>query len=132
MQPPALREKGLEQAIRSVTAGCALPVTFDGLPSKRFDDAAEATAYFTLVEAITNAQKHSYATSLHVCAEEYGGQLRLEVVDNGVGGASESKGLGLQGLRDRIETFGGSFDVGDRPGGGTLLTAAIPARAVGR
>jgi signal transduction histidine kinase len=132
MHPPALCERGLAQAIRSVTADCALPVTFDALPSRRLDDAAEATAYFTLVEAITNAQKHSYATSLHVNAHWSEGWLTLDVADNGVGGANESSGLGLQGLRDRIEAFGGSFEVGERTGGGTRLTAAIPASAAER
>jgi signal transduction histidine kinase len=130
MQPPTLRDKGLARAIRNVTADCTLPVTFDALPVSRFDDAAEATAYFTLVEAITNAQKHSYATWLRVRADWSDGWLSLEVLDNGVGGACETGGLGLQGLRDRIEAFGGSFDVGDRPGGGTWLAASIPASAV--
>jgi signal transduction histidine kinase len=132
MHPPTLRQQGLTGALQSVTATSTVPVSLDGLTPLRFDDRAEATAYFMLVEAITNAQKHSYATWVHVRAEWAEGVLELEVDDNGIGGASEQGGLGLQGLRDRIEAFGGWFDVGERAGGGTRVVAAIPATAHSR
>jgi signal transduction histidine kinase len=127
MHPPALRLQGLAGALATLTASSTIPVALDAMPALRFDDAAEATAYFMLVEAITNAQKHSFATAIRVQAAWRAGVLELEVADNGVGGASETGGLGLQGLRDRVEAFGGWFDVSDRPGGGTRVAAAIPA-----
>jgi signal transduction histidine kinase len=127
MHPPTLRENGLGGAIRNLTAASNVPVTVDDATTGRFDEHAEATAYFLLVEAITNAQKHSYATSIQVHMEWAEGVLVLAVDDNGIGGAHENGGLGLQGLRDRIEAFGGRFDVGDRNGGGTRVAAAIPA-----
>jgi len=132
MHPPTLRQNGLAGAIRTVTAASNVPVTLDDVTALRFDEAAEATAYFMLVESITNAQKHSYATWIRARAEWCEGVLELEVDDNGIGGASENGGLGLQGLRDRIEAFGGSFHVGDRKGGGTRIAAAIPATAASR
>jgi signal transduction histidine kinase len=58
--------------------------------------------------------------------------VRVEVGDDGIGGANESRGSGLQGLRDRVEALGGRFDVTTRIGEGTRVVAAIPAReAVG-
>ena len=53
--------------------------------------------------------------------------LHLEAVDDGVGGAAESAGSGLTGLRDRVEALGGTFDIDSPAGRGTRIVAAIPA-----
>jgi signal transduction histidine kinase len=53
--------------------------------------------------------------------------LRVEVDDDGVGGAAEELGSGLQGLRDRVEAIGGSFRVVSSLGMGTRIAAEIPA-----
>ncbi len=50
------------------------------------------------------------------------------VVDDGVGGA-DPRGSGLRGLADRVEALGGTMDVADAAGGGTRLTARMPAAA---
>ena len=55
--------------------------------------------------------------------------IEVEVVDDGIGGASESVGSGLEGLRDRIEAIGGRFEVDSPPGRGTRVAATIPATA---
>ena len=55
--------------------------------------------------------------------------IEVEVVDDGIGGASESVGSGLEGLRDRIEAIGGGFEVESPPGRGTRIAATIPATA---
>ena len=55
--------------------------------------------------------------------------VEVEVVDDGIGGASESVGSGLEGLRDRIEAIGGKFEVDSPPGRGTRIAATIPAIA---
>jgi signal transduction histidine kinase len=100
------------------------------LPSTRLDDAAEATAYYVVAEAITNAQKHARASSIRVRAGVVPGVLHIEVVDDGIGGAAESSGVGLQGLRDRVEAIGGRFAVDSPVGRGTRVFAVIPAVAV--
>jgi histidine ammonia-lyase len=51
---------------------------------------------------------------------------RLAIRDDGIGGADPARGSGLTGLRDRIETFGGTFDVTSPAGGGTTLLIEIP------
>jgi signal transduction histidine kinase len=62
-------------------------------------------------EAVTKARKHADATSIDVRAAAAKGVLRVEVIDDCRGGASETAGSGLQGLRDRVEAIGGSFAV---------------------
>jgi signal transduction histidine kinase len=57
-----------------------------------------------------------------------GNSLRVDVRDDGIGGATEN-GSGLQGLRDRVEAAGGSFRVESSRSGGTLVSAAIPIGA---
>ena len=52
--------------------------------------------------------------------------LRLEVRDNGIGGADLSTGSGLRGLRDRVDALDGHLELDSPPGGGTTVTVEIP------
>ncbi len=126
LQPPVLKQHGLARAIRGVAARSSVPVTKLELAPLRYDDTAENTAYFVLVESLTNAQKHSLASSIEAGAAWSDGVLHIEIADDGVGGAVES-GAGLQGLRDRVEGSGGRFTVTSPAGGGTRISADIPA-----
>ena len=126
VHPSLLTDLGLAVAIRSVVARSDVPITIDELPSTRFDDAAEATAYYVVAEAVTNARKHARADRMHVGVLFKNQSLRVEVRDDGVGGAVVSPGSGLAGLRDRVEDVGGTFWVVSRPGNGTRIFAAIP------
>ena len=92
----------------------------------RLDDTAEATAYFVFAEAVTNAQKYARASTIWVRATVVGGVLRIEVVDDGIGGAVQSPGSGLQGLSDRVEAVGGGLTIDSIAGHGTQIAAAIP------
>jgi signal transduction histidine kinase len=127
MQPTRLTEFGLATAVKGVAESSRIPVEVLALPAMRLDDTAEATAYYVLAEAITNAQKHARASSIRVSMRLVSGALRLEVVDDGVGGAIEGAGSGLQGLRDRVEATGGTFEVDSTRARGTRVAAAIPA-----
>ena len=62
-------------------------------------------------EPLTNALKHSGARSAQVTASLDGGFLRVEVRDDGAGGAKPGRGSGLIGLRDRVEALGGTIVV---------------------
>jgi signal transduction histidine kinase len=77
-------------------------------------------------EAITNARKHADATAIDVRATASRDVLRVEIVDDGRGGAAESGGSGLLGLRDRVEAIGGSFEVDSADGRGTRIVAVLP------
>ena len=103
-----------------------LPVEVD-VPGERFPAEIEASAYFVVAEALTNVVKHAHAerAEVRVCMQD--GTLRVEVRDNGVGGADPG-GHGLVGLGDRVTAMGGQFVVESPEGGGTLLAAKLPVR----
>jgi signal transduction histidine kinase len=126
--PPALLVKlGLAGAIRSIAVRASIPVALSALPAVRLDDTAEATAYYVIAEAVTNAQRYAHAESVDVACFLNHHVLEVVVADDGVGGASEQMSSGLQGLRDRVEAIGGSFELQSPKGVGTRVTAWIPA-----
>jgi signal transduction histidine kinase len=124
---PVALNLGLAAAIKSVADRSSVPFALLALPSERLDDTAEATAYYVLAEAATNAQRYAHASLITVRAVSAPPILRIEIVDDGVGGARETVGLGLEGLRDRVESLGGSFTVDSPAGHGTRIAAVIPA-----
>jgi signal transduction histidine kinase len=127
IHPTLLTRGGLATALEKIAGHSMDRVELVELPTIRTDPVAEATAYYVFAEAVTNAQKHARASLIRVRAAVADGVLEIEIVDDGVGGAAESAGLGLQGLRDRVEGTGGSFKVDSAPGRGTRISAAIPA-----
>jgi signal transduction histidine kinase len=78
---------------------------------------------------VANAQQHAEASAIRVRARAHDGRLRIEVADDGIGGASEVRGSGLVGIRDRVETLGGRLRVESPAGRGTRVVADIPAVA---
>jgi signal transduction histidine kinase len=89
-------------------------------------EAVEATAYFVVAEALTNVAKYAGATAATVDLRHDGERLRIEVADDGCGGADLAAGSGLRGLDDRVQALGGTLAVTSPAGGGTVVTAAIP------
>jgi signal transduction histidine kinase len=126
IHPSVVTDHGLARALRLVAGGSLLPVRLLELPEGRVDPAAEMSAYFVACEAITNARKHSGATAIDVRAVAADGVLCVEIADDGVGGASERAGSGIQGLRDRVDAVGGTFRLSSPPGGGTRIVAELP------
>jgi len=131
IHPAVLVDLGLAEAVRSLMLHSSIPVTLVELPSRRLDETAETIAYYVVSEAIANAQKYSRASSIEVRIAPENDMLRIEVVDDGVGGAAERPGSGLEGLRDRAEAIGGTMKLRSRVGQGTLLAVAIPSSARG-
>jgi signal transduction histidine kinase len=129
IHPSVLTDRGLADAIRSVARSSTVPVELLELPGVRADESAEATAYYVVAEAVTNGQKHARASRMHVRVAITADALRVQVSDDGIGGAAESAGSGLEGLRDRVEAIGGTFEVDSPSGRGTRIVAAIPATA---
>jgi signal transduction histidine kinase len=124
--PPVLTRCGLDEALRSLASRTSVPVEID-IPVDRFPGAVEATAYFVVAEALTNVAKHAHAQRATVNARLEDGTLKLEVRDDGIGGA-RTEGTGLLGLGDRLAALEGRFRVESPPGGGTLIAASIPVR----
>ena len=82
--------------------------------------------YFVVAECLTNVAKYASARRCWVHVVESGGELRVSVRDNGVGGARVDAGSGLRGLADRVEALGGQFAVESTPGSGTRIVAELP------
>ena len=94
--------------------------------TERLPDPVEAAAYYVVAEALTNVVKYAQATEVTVGVERHNGNARIEVRDDGVGGAVAGRGSGLRGLADRVEALGGRLDVESPVGAGTTLRAEIP------
>ena len=126
--PPILADRGLEAALAAAAARSPIPVTLDVTMggSDRPTPAVENTAYFVVMEALTNAAKHSGATIVSVSVIRVGAMLHVQVGDDGLGGAHVGKGHGLAGLADRLAGVDGTFDVHSPEGAGTIVSADIP------
>jgi signal transduction histidine kinase len=103
----------------------SLPVSLD-IFAERLPASIEATAYFFVSEALTNVVKHAQADAARVQARVERGVLRVEVRDDGVGGAHADGGTGLRGLQDRVSALDGRLVVESSPGHGTRLYAFLP------
>jgi signal transduction histidine kinase len=126
-------DTGLGEALATLAAGSAVPVTVIVEVSDRPSPAIESIAYFCGAELLTNAIKHSRANKIDIQAgivqAERGPALRLRVSDDGVGGADTEGGSGLAGLRRRVGTVDGRLSVSSPPGGPTEITVELPMTA---
>ena len=103
-----------------------MPVPVDnGVSVGRLPAAIEASAYFVVAEALTNVAKHARARCAEVTARVEDGTVRVQVRDDGVGGA-RLDGSGLLGLADRLAVLDGELRVDSPPDGGTLIAVVIP------
>ena len=83
-------------------------------------------AYYVVSESLTNAAKYADAPVVDVAVAVDDGALRVEVRDDGRGGANPAEGSGLVGLRDRVEAIGGTMRLTSPPGAGTSLRVELP------
>jgi len=93
------------------------------------DDAANIALYRAVQECLTNASKHATATEVAVELERAdGGGVRLTIAYNGDGfdPATAPPGLGLLGMRERVEALGGVFVLTAAPGRGVVITIELP------
>jgi signal transduction histidine kinase/uncharacterized protein YhfF len=123
---PVGLEKGLAHALAALAVQSPIALRLDTLPERRLPPVVDATIWFLVSEALSNAIKHAGASELRVSVAQHGRTLVAEVADDGAGGASEDGGTGLLGLAARVESLGGRLDVESPVGAGTRLTATIP------
>jgi signal transduction histidine kinase len=130
IHPAILTEAGLVPALRSLAERSTPPATIEATLDGRLPASVEATAYFVVSEALANVGKHSKATAVTIRAWIENGELKVDVADDGIGGADPSRGSGLRGLADRVAAVDGTLDVESPPAAGTRLKVRIPVRVL--
>jgi PAS domain S-box-containing protein len=139
MHPPLLDEAGLAAALRWYVTGFTDRSGID--VSLEVDDHVgrqsqeiETTVFRMVQEALTNVHRYSGSRKAWIRIMRSGGRIRAEVRDEGRGLQVDSKaltkaaplGVGISGMRERVEQLGGAFELESAPGRGTTLRATLP------
>jgi signal transduction histidine kinase len=122
--PPGLAEGGLHDALPTLAGNTGLAATV-ACPDRRFTPAIEQAAWYVCSESLANAMKHARATAVSIEVEVAGADLRVEVRDDGRGGA-DPLGSGLRGLGERVAALGGRITFESPAGRGTRVAATLP------
>ncbi|WP_159853788.1 sensor histidine kinase [Rathayibacter sp. VKM Ac-2754] len=135
--PPILQDRGFEAAVHSLAVMSPVPVqvltehAIDGVPPE-----VERSVYFVVAELLANASKHASAQAVrvHLDVRDAGAAgerwLDVWVIDDGVGGAAQTPGHGLEGLEGRVRGLRGVLTVESPPGGPTTIGVQVPFRPV--
>jgi signal transduction histidine kinase len=123
---PAVLEHGLKAALDALANRAAVATTVAYDAGGRLPEPVELAAYFVASEALTNVAKYAQATEATVRVWRDNGAAVIEIADDGVGGADDTRGSGLRGLADRVEALDGTLRVVSPPGAGTVVTATLP------
>jgi signal transduction histidine kinase len=136
LRPRILDDIGLVAAIEFIAEGVqrrrGVAVSVDANLQRRLPQIVETSVYRLVQEALNNAGKHARASRIAIGLGVTGRLLRCTIHDDGVGFAAsltshdDNRGLGLAGMRDRVETLGGSLEIDSTPGGGTRVTIVVP------
>ena len=136
LRPASLDHLGLVPALRqhaeTISDRYGLTIQFEaiGVGDRRLPPDMETAIYRIVQEALTNAVRHARATRVDVLLEQRGDRLIALVEDNGIGfdlGAAQRGGrLGLFGMRERAEMFGGALVVESEAGFGTTVLLEMP------
>ncbi|GAA0552056.1 sensor domain-containing protein [Paractinoplanes ferrugineus] len=126
IHPPVLAERGLDGAVRALALTMRLPTAVESDVTERLDTPVESAAYFAIAEALSNATVHSGATVAYVRIHRDDDRLRMEVGDDGRGGADPGRGTGLAGITRRLGAFDGTMTLSSPPGGPTVVTMELP------
>src|SRR3989449_1669986 len=137
LRPPMLDTHGLMQALEFLAEGVhqrtGLRVKVGGSTGGRLAPPVEAAIYRCVQEALSNVTRHAKASKVKVDVRRGARTIRTMVTDDGVGfnlktvtGRNGRRGLGLLGIRERVEILGGQIRILSSPGRGTKLTMALP------
>lgn len=135
LHPSILRFTGLASALdafcikRNARGALRVRCRIENPP--RLSDDHELSLFRIVQEAVNNVDKHAHAANAHVLVGIRGGQMVLQVDDDGVGMAgqtvpSPSPGLGMISMEERARLLGGSLKVGPSPLGGTRIEVRFP------
>ncbi len=126
--PSALADRGLAEALAEVAATSSLAVRLEATPVGPCPPDVGAALYFTCLEALQNAAKHSGTAEARIRLTRERAALTLTVEDDGHGldGAGTGHGTGLANMADRMDAVGGVLEIGATPAGGVRVRAAVP------
>lgn len=128
IRPQSLTDLGLAGAVRELADAATVAVTVHADVDGELPEIVETTAYFVVSEALGNVARHAGATRADVRLARAGGDLVVEVSDDGRGGADPARGTGLTGLADRVAAVDGRLLLSSPPGGPTLVRVELPCR----
>jgi signal transduction histidine kinase len=123
---PSVLNHGLKAALDSLASRSVVPTTVSFDATARLPEPVELAAYFVACEALANVAKYAHATKAVVRVSRRDGVAVIEIADDGVGGADETAGTGLQGLADRVAALDGTLRILSPRGTGTVVTADLP------
>ncbi|MEX2624160.1 MAG: ATP-binding protein [Acidimicrobiia bacterium] len=128
LYPQLLEAEGLAAAVRSIADFGSVPVEVEAGGIGRFPAELEATAFFCISEAITNAAKHAPGRLVKVKLDMSDGNLLFSVRDEGPGFDRNTVelGSGLRNMADRLDATGGHLQITSSPGQGTTVHGTIP------
>ncbi len=140
LRPSVLDDLGLRSAVAWTCERAAkqkgLSVRFEssGLENRRLPVEIEVAVFRAVQEALSNIAKHAEADAVLVQCDVRGGELTLEIEDDGKGFDSSAlaapgeggHGWGLLGIRERMEIIGGSARIESAPGQGTRVVLKVP------
>ncbi|GAA0449498.1 sensor histidine kinase [Streptomyces olivaceiscleroticus] len=130
ISPPVLNERGLVDAVRALALDVPLEVTVSAETPLHVEAPVETAVYFGITELLTNAVRHARATRARVSLTQDDAGLRVEVEDDGRGGADARGGGGLDGLRRRLAVFDGAMEITSPPGGPTRVRMTVPCESL--
>jgi PAS domain S-box-containing protein len=138
LYPPALESLGLVSALRRLMRDgeakvrCVLHFD-DGLDRRRFAPEVEIALFRIAQESFSNAMRHSDASVLEIHLGARGGNVFVNILDDGKGFDVESLsgGIGLSTMRERAKAIGGNVWISSRPGR-TCVEAIVPALETGQ
>jgi len=124
--PTALIEEGLDSALAALVDRTPGTVVLHGRAGSGLPPTVAAAGYFAAADGLTNAIRHSGARQVELAVVREPDRLRIEVRDDGIGGAHMDRGSGLRGLRDRLAEHDGSLTLESPPDAGTVLAIELP------
>ncbi|HEX5251799.1 MAG TPA: PAS domain S-box protein [Gaiellales bacterium] len=131
IHPAVLSDQGLRAALGALTGRSPVPVRLDVELGSELPPPVEAAAYYVVAESLTNIAKYAEAAVVEIVVRSDAQGARVEVRDDGVGGADPATGTGLRGLADRVDALGGVLQVTSPAGAGTTVTAEVPLETAG-
>jgi signal transduction histidine kinase len=126
IHPPVLADRGIGEAVRALAMDSPLRIRVTSELPGRPPAPVESAAYFAVSELVANVAKHAGAHQVWIDLRYERGMLRIDVGDDGTGGADPARGTGLRGIERRLSAFDGILALTSPPGGPTVATMELP------